>query len=852
MKLFIFLLSVCALWACEKTSIDDQQPETGNKTETDIPEGYVRLALKTDNNRTLLVDDGVVIWSEGDKVSVNNATYKITIEDGNVCVYVPEADSYSVMYPAEIRSTKKLMFLQPQQLYVENSFGEKALPLYGEGNVRDGVTMRAVCGVLKLTLTGDATISSIGVTDRAGGAMCGVFTYTNGNAEVESGYISHPSVVLNCEKAGGVKLNSSGVDFYIVLPARTYSSGLKISISDTSGRAQVIDSATPRTIKAHDILKTPTIAYAPDADLVFAEYFDKNVWGSDRQAERVGFGNPAGANATGYELSTSQTDATAYGTEALSTTWDSPQKNLMTESYLKSRALDNWQMLFQCREIYGALAVGHSTNHRGILRFPKLTNIGEGEICMAQLSFKVAFKHGSSCDPLLVRFVLEEGPGCVLAYYLDGKKISTPKSGSYWTSSSNTMPIPGLAVGNFSEHFVINNTTNKEIKDVKWHTIRLDLGAITNDTVIMLQSYSAHSEFSEFFIDDIEIRKVPYPYQDDAERFSINTGTVSDTKKLLYTPSSTVSINSGTWMNSLPQLKSLGAEYVDLSVGWEFFYSPTGNNGDTAKWDEYFRTVKAKLDAVGLKVWHIHLPGVGTTFTQKSDGTWTSTTNSDLVDFANYDATIRTTAVEKMSDIISHISILGAKYLLVHPSGWYDGGPEDNYYYTSLRKAALVASLKSLVAAAEKVGATMVLENLGNYKSPKESLTIMPEYINYFTTQVPGLKFCFDFSHSTVDNINDGAQFIRDLNPGILTALHVHGGGNDRDVHLFPGYTGMYKYKDNLNWGEIYEELVKYGYRGPFTYEPSSYAVDCNASWSTIFHNFYNYVYPEYRKRMGN
>ena len=146
----------------------------------------------------------------------------------------------------------------------------------------------------------------------------------------------------------------------------------------------------------------------------------------------------------------------------------------------------------------------------------------------------------------------------------------------------------------------------------------------------------------------------------------------------------------------------------------------------------------------------------------------------------------------------------------------------------------------------------MVLENLGNYKSPKESLTIMPEYINYFTTQVPGLKFCFDFSHSTVDNINDGAQFIRDLNPGILTALHVHGGGNDRDVHLFPGYTGMYKYKDNLNWGEIYEELVKYGYRGPFTYEPSSYAVDCNASWSTIFHNFYNYVYPEYRKRMGN
>ena len=153
---------------------------------------------------------------------------------------------------------------------------------------------------------------------------------------------------------------------------------------------------------------------------------------------------------------------------------------------------------------------------------------------------------------------------------------------------------------------------------------------------------------------------------------------------------------------------------------------------------------------------------------------------------------------------------------------------------------------------AENVGTTLVMENLGNYQSPNYSLTFRPEYINYFISNAPKAKFGFDFSHGTINLYNTGKTFIEKLNAGILTTLHVHGGGNDRDVHLFPGYSGMYTYKDNLEWGETYEALINYGYRGPFTYEPSSYAVDCNASWSTLIHNYYNYVYPAYRKKMGN
>ena len=879
-KLFFILMLAGALCACEDSFVEEDNLNADNQPSTEIPEDYVRLDLLTEEDlvasgeesRTAHNGSGKLVWCTGDKVSVNGTVCEVVADGNTAYVYAPSATSYKVFYPADIYSAANAMMLQPAQGYAEGSFGNMANPMYGTGDTVNGIVMRSVCGVAKLRLTGSATISSIAITDRSGAPLSGKFDFEDGEATTVSGSVAHPSVVLNCENVGGVKLTASGKDFYIVMPARNYPSGWKVSITDTDNRAMVIDSSTPRTIKVNDIVTLPTIAYAPDKDLLYAEYFDKNIWGAERYGGSIGFSNTKGASATGYELSKTIVRATAsnpYGSPAISTTWDTLQVNDMSESYLKSRGLDTWQLLFQSREVYGALAVGHPTSHRGIVAFPKLSNLAQGEVCMAQVTFKVAFLNGATSDPLLVNAYSKCGPGCVLAYYLDGKKINIPKDGAYWTNTQNTQPIPVLPVGSFDEKLVINNPANNEIKDAEWHTVRVDFGAVTRDTSIGLQSYSAHSAVSEYLIDDIEIRKVAYPYQDDAEHYVISKGTVSNVKKLMLPISATIGMTS-TWMNNIHQLKSLGVEYVDLSIGYDFFYNPTGNNGDTAKWDAAFKEAKAKLDAAGLKVWHIHLPGVGTKWTLQSDGSYKSSTNSDPVDFAHRTESTRAAAVATMTDIINHVApILKPKYVLIHPSGYNDGGPEDKYYYTgntyaNARKASLVKSLKELVAVAVNAGTTLVFENLGNYQSASTSLTFRPEYINYFTEQAPGAKFCLDFSHGTVipyssllgkfdsEPLNTGKTFIEKLNDGILTALHVHGGGNNRDVHLFPGYTGMYEYHDNLEWGETYEALINYGYRGPFSYEPSSYAVDCNASWSTLIHNYYNHVYPAYRKKMGN
>lgn len=849
------ILTLFVLAACEDSFSEESNTPTDNQPSTEIPDGYIRLSLHTDINRTSYAGGGKIAWSNGDKIVVNNTTCTVNIDGEEAFVYAPPADSYEAFYPAEIRTLADVMMLQPAQSYSPDSFGAKANPMYGTGDAESGITLRSVCGVAKLNLKGSATISSIAITDKSGGALCGKFDYRDGVATIRPSSVVQSSVVLNCTNVGGVKLTPTGTDFYIVLPAGEYPAGWKLSISDTSGRAMVIDSTTPRSVKVNDILSLPAIDYSPDEDLLFAEYFDKNVWGIDAYKKSKGFANPAGLNATGYELSTAELSNSAsnvYGSPAISTVWDTPQTNQMSSSYIKSRSLEKWLMLFQCREVYGALNVGHPTDHRGILRLPKLENIAKGEVCKIQLTFKVAFLGGASCDPLMVFANSAGGPGVPIAYYLDGKEIDIPKNSKYWTSSQNVQPIPLLPTSTMcNERLLINHPDNNEIKDAKWHTIRVDFGAVTSQTTLQLQSYSAHTPLSEFVIDDIEIRKVAYPFQEDAEHYVVSKGEVKEPSKLMLPLSITIS-TGGSWMSCIQQFTSTGVEYIDIGLGYSTFFDVTktqdGYGVFISSCADAMRELKAKFDAAGLKIWHIHLPGIGSKYTKQSNGTYAAKDNSNPVDFANTDNSIRQDAVNRMKQIIEAVKPLEAEYLLIHPSGYNDGGPEDKYYFTSARKAALVASLKELVPAAQNAGSTLVIENLGNYKSAATSLTIKPEYINYFASQVPGLKFCFDFSHGTVDNINDGAQFIRDLDPDILKVLHVHGGGNDRDVHLIPGYSGTYKFHDHLNWGEIYTELIKYGYRGPFTYEPGSYDSDCNASYSNIIHNYYEYVYPEYRK----
>lgn len=811
-KITFAILLAAVSCACERAGIGDENiapPASGD----DAP---VRLTLKTDGGVRTSLDGTKIVWSAGDAIVVNGERRTVRVEGDEAYVLVPAADSYEAFYPADI-VTESGIALQPAQFHAYGSFGCGANPMRGTGSGSE-LRFRSLCGVLKLTVAGSDRITSVAVEDRSGGALCGFFEQTKSGLALRSdSRVAQPAVVLNCTAGGGVRLDAAGTDFYVVMPPATYSDGLKITIGDDTGRAVVIDSKTPRTIKANDILVTPRIDYAPDDDLIFAEHFDKNAWGADRVSGGCGFKPTDSLAATGREMVTDV--AEDYGTAAISTSWDAPQKNRMTESYIASRSLGEWQMLYSCMETFGALSVGSSAG-RGFLRLPPLSNLKAGEVCKATMTFRVAFPNGAASD-LLQIYPFVGGTGKILDCYVDGTKIDAPKNGDRWTAGTN---IGLTATGMSQEKFLLYPSV--DVCDNLWHTVRIDLGAVTNRTMIHFQPHSKGSTTSEFVIDDIEIRKVAYPYQDDAEHYAVGSdAAVADVSKLMLEPSTLVSVQGSSMTNLLNHGKALGIDRIDILLTTSYLYDTLG--GD---WTAAFAEAKRKLDDAGIEVWGIHLP-------------YEEYGSKNIFDWCSDDASHRAEAIERMKRIIEACAVFEPQRLVTHPAGYNT----DYGYYA--KRDLFVKAMNELIPSATAAGAVLCVENLGNSYSTASSLTMKASYLNYFVSRCPGLKVCFDVTHATVKDINNASAFLAELG-GNVAAVHIHGGDKSNDMHLFPGYSGLYSHADTINWGELYKTLVgTCGYRGPFTYELSTYEVDCIYNLNNLIHNYYDYVYPRFREQ---
>lgn len=174
-------------------------------------EGKKRISGK-DN-----VDKIDLTWDEGDEILVtvgdksavftlssgagtNNATFKGAMPANGI--------SYSVSYP--VGYSDDVLDVQP---YVENGFGKGLMKMSTktEGTIDNSFTLSADNALLGLQLTGDVVIHKIVVTNKDDKN-----TYT-----------------LDCS-AHEVRV-TEGLVFYIVLPADTWSNGMKVEVYNAEG-----------------------------------------------------------------------------------------------------------------------------------------------------------------------------------------------------------------------------------------------------------------------------------------------------------------------------------------------------------------------------------------------------------------------------------------------------------------------------------------------------------------------------------------------------------------------------------------------------------------------------------------
>lgn len=515
--LLFALCAVCITAGCSK-----EEPVT-SETPSSAKQVTLTLGYADEDTKAYLADgtDVSTQFEVGDVIKVNGVECTVALNgDGKPSVTVTEADSYEAWYPANLASAPEtpgdpihpgslsLFKLQPVQFVYYDSDGNitsmgKFNPLWADHSINtssSSLTFKHVGGILKMTISGPSTtkIETIKIENKA---AAGAANALAGNF-VQSGDVLVPQsssdlyynyVVLNC--GTGVALSESGTPFYIYLPAGTYSSGFKITISDAAHKSMIIDSETSRTITSGKILNTPVIAYSTAANLIWSDYFDTFAWGDNYMTGVKGWG--AGNNGTEAGLySVTRDDAATvtiadgyYHNNRLS---GDTQAALALITYRHNMATYNpangSTRFARVYEAPGYMSCGYAAT-RCLVDFPKLPSVP------ASGNVKISFDVARNIDD-----ANQDGINFQISV---GTIVSVTKdNGTPYTATDAAAGITMIAKkATFNTTFIPNGTKG-------WSHIEVMVSGATTGTYPMFFQTNGSGNRARFYVDNFVVESV--------------------------------------------------------------------------------------------------------------------------------------------------------------------------------------------------------------------------------------------------------------------------------------------------------------------------------------------------------
>ena len=455
-------------------------------------------------------DKSIVEWQAGDKIKVDGKVCAVqTDKKGNLYVEADKNENgrYSAAYPADCSFFDREdahMRLVPAQKYKEGGFDKIYMPMYSAGAVDGNITLRNLCGVLRLTVKGDAAINTVKIEDPSGAYLSGYFNLDDAGKLVcrEKTAAGVYFIVLDCSNGGrGVELDGKGADFHIVMPARRYADGLKITFTDRSHRSMSYVYGEALEIGTDTVAALPVVEYAPAKDQVFSETFDAFVYGGDRMKGKMfkGF-NPAKTDAginyqfDGTERAVYLSDFDKAGSGYMQE--DFKRKlvdcSRMKRAYLENRNILDWPMMFRVQEYQGYVGVGVAENTRGIIETPAFSSL-EG-ICDIEITFDVCVQ-AKATSPIIATVV---NAGVIKEYAIDGiRRMLTTANYPYSGSATENVRIKNGAIP--------VPKSEEEMKE--WHKVRFVVSGATSRTALRLSSEQPTSKYiNGFFVDNIEVK----------------------------------------------------------------------------------------------------------------------------------------------------------------------------------------------------------------------------------------------------------------------------------------------------------------------------------------------------------
>lgn len=222
--------------------------------------------------------------TSGTTIPMNGAIYPYA-ETNTVAATSGDALSFTFDIPAE-------------QKYHAGSFDPDAFPMVAVSN-GNNLPFKNVCGILKLSLTGNEKVTKIIVKGNNGQMLAGRgscklkiggtpddWTFAENNGKT---YIS-----LDCSENGGVMLKPENeTSFFIVLPPVSFgpenNSGFTVEIYGEEGKWMMKKTAKGLQILRNQILPMKSFKYVPKTQKEIEEYFITEIKNQIKNATKVSF-----------------------------------------------------------------------------------------------------------------------------------------------------------------------------------------------------------------------------------------------------------------------------------------------------------------------------------------------------------------------------------------------------------------------------------------------------------------------------------------------------------------------------------------------------------------------------------
>ena len=272
MKKNIFILLALIAAGCQKNA-PVHTPEAEN--------GAYAIEVTSPSaveSKTTLVDNGdyySVNWTASDVISVNGQeSADLTVDTGNarkaVFTFANEVSApYCSVYPASAYKPESLVdglatvVIPAEQTYVEGDFDPAAAIMIGYSETAGKLAFEHAVAYMqiKVTTTDGAAVKSVSIKGNAKEAMSGEFTANFAEATLVNDTNDESSVSVVCESGF-----ASGKEVIIAIPARTYASGVSVTLTDVNGHSKLLKS---------------TVAFAANAGVVYStemELKPKGIW----------------------------------------------------------------------------------------------------------------------------------------------------------------------------------------------------------------------------------------------------------------------------------------------------------------------------------------------------------------------------------------------------------------------------------------------------------------------------------------------------------------------------------------------------------------------------------------------